>query len=115
MIAPGSGWPARRVLLAVMFVAILLLGSTASTGLLIALGAAGLLRWSVRSAAGRARTGVEPTVGAQITLGIDARGAAVRLGERDLAAHGLILGASGAGKSTTLLRILTEQIGVVLR
>ena len=28
----------------------------------------------------------------------------------ELSAHGLILGASGAGKSTTLLRILTEQI-----
>ncbi|HKO28689.1 MAG TPA: type IV secretion system DNA-binding domain-containing protein, partial [Solirubrobacteraceae bacterium] len=32
------------------------------------------------------------------------------LTDHELAAHGLILGASGAGKSTTLLRILTEQI-----
>jgi type IV secretory pathway TraG/TraD family ATPase VirD4 len=32
------------------------------------------------------------------------------LTDHELSAHGLILGASGAGKSTTLLRILTEQI-----
>ena len=32
------------------------------------------------------------------------------LSEPQLSAHGLILGASGAGKSTTLLRILTEHI-----
>jgi conjugal transfer pilus assembly protein TraD len=43
-------------------------------------------------------------------LGIDQRGRAVVLTDRELSAHGLILGASGAGKSTTLLRILTEQI-----
>ena len=30
--------------------------------------------------------------------------------ERELSAHGLVLGASGAGKTTTLLTILTEQI-----
>jgi type IV secretory pathway TraG/TraD family ATPase VirD4 len=34
----------------------------------------------------------------------------VTLADDELSAHGLILGASGAGKSTTLLRILTEQI-----
>ena len=43
-------------------------------------------------------------------LGVDQRGRAVVLTDRELSAHGLILGASGAGKSTTLLRILTEQI-----
>ena len=37
------------------------------------------------------------------------------LGDEELSAHGLILGASGAGKSTTLLTILTEQIGVAGR
>jgi conjugal transfer pilus assembly protein TraD len=45
-----------------------------------------------------------------ILLGSDVRGRPVALQERELAAHGLILGASGAGKSTSLLAILTERI-----
>jgi conjugal transfer pilus assembly protein TraD len=45
-----------------------------------------------------------------IGLGTDSRGRPVSLAERELAAHGLILGASGAGKTTTLLAILGEQI-----
>lgn len=47
---------------------------------------------------------------AAVALGADRDGRAVILTDRQLSAHGLILGASGAGKSTTLLRILTEQI-----
>ncbi|MGI9185858.1 MAG: helicase HerA-like domain-containing protein, partial [Solirubrobacteraceae bacterium] len=46
----------------------------------------------------------------QLRLGSDERGRAVWLTPGQLAAHGLIVGASGAGKSTTLLRILGEQI-----
>jgi hypothetical protein len=45
-----------------------------------------------------------------IVLGGDQRRRPVLVTDRELSAHGLILGASGAGKSTTLLRILTEQI-----
>ncbi|MGO9972992.1 MAG: TraM recognition domain-containing protein [Solirubrobacteraceae bacterium] len=45
-----------------------------------------------------------------IVLGTDASGHLVLLGEQELSAHGLIVGASGAGKSTTLLTIMTEQI-----
>ena len=44
-------------------------------------------------------------------LGADRSGRQVVIREDDLAAHGLILGASGAGKTTTLLTILTHQIG----
>ncbi len=50
------------------------------------------------------------TRGETLALGTDQQGHPVTLQERQLAAHGLIVGASGAGKSTTLLGILGEQI-----
>jgi conjugal transfer pilus assembly protein TraD len=56
-----------------------------------------------RALAARASSG-------EIVLGTDARGRPIVIGERELAAHGLILGASGAGKTTTLLRIACAQI-----
>jgi conjugal transfer pilus assembly protein TraD len=45
-----------------------------------------------------------------VVLGRALQGGQVILAENQLAAHGLILGASGAGKTTSLLRILTERI-----
>jgi hypothetical protein len=45
-----------------------------------------------------------------LVLGADTDGAPVVLRDRQLGAHGLILGASGAGKSTTLLAILTDHL-----
>jgi conjugal transfer pilus assembly protein TraD len=54
------------------------------------------------------RVATEP--GEAIALGADRNGGAVVLTERQLSAHALIVGASGAGKSTTLLRMLTEQV-----
>jgi hypothetical protein len=45
-----------------------------------------------------------------VVLGSDPRGRAVALSDRQLAAHALIVGASGAGKSTTMLGILAAQI-----
>jgi hypothetical protein len=45
-----------------------------------------------------------------IVLGTDRSGRELWITERELSAHGLILGASGAGKTTTLLTILTEEI-----
>jgi hypothetical protein len=46
-----------------------------------------------------------------VRLGTELRtGSSVVLTDRQLSAHGLIVGASGAGKSTTLLRILCDQV-----
>jgi type IV secretory pathway TraG/TraD family ATPase VirD4 len=45
-----------------------------------------------------------------VPLGVDQDGHPVLLSDQQLSAHGLIVGASGAGKSTTLLTILTERI-----
>jgi hypothetical protein len=48
---------------------------------------------------------------AAAVLGADLRdGSPVALTDRQLQAHGVVVGASGSGKSTTLLKILTDQI-----
>jgi hypothetical protein len=66
-----------------------------------------LLRVAARSAGERA--GAEGA-GESVTLGRDPGGRTVALSDRQLAAHALIVGASGAGKSTTMLGILGAQI-----
>jgi type IV secretory pathway TraG/TraD family ATPase VirD4 len=64
--------------------------------------ARGIWRRRARAAA-RQRPGT-------IVLGRDPEGGPVTLSDRQMSAHGLILGASGAGKSTTLLSILTANV-----
>ncbi len=59
----------------------------------------------------RVRRAELAAAGPGVTLGVDERGHVVHVSDRQLAAHGLIVGASGAGKSTTLLAILTDRIG----
>jgi conjugal transfer pilus assembly protein TraD len=68
-----------------------------------------LARWHRARAAGDSRLRAD-VPGETVLLGSDSAGGRVRLGPLELSAHGLILGASGAGKSTTLLTILTEYI-----
>jgi type IV secretory pathway TraG/TraD family ATPase VirD4 len=91
------------------FVALLL--APAPWGAVLAAGAAlGAAGWRLaRTAQARRARSTAEDEGA-FRLGSDPRGRPVSLTDRELSAHGLILGASGAGKSTTLLRILTEQI-----
>ncbi|HUA72112.1 MAG TPA: helicase HerA-like domain-containing protein [Solirubrobacteraceae bacterium] len=86
------------LILAPTAVAVPLLAVTAA---LTAVRGAGLISARVRSSRGRER---------EVLLGVDTRGRVVRLGDDELSAHGLILGASGAGKTTTLLTILSDQI-----
>ena len=57
----------------------------------------------------RQRTGVRARDGA-VALGRDPRGRPIALGDGQLGAHALVVGASGAGKSTTLLTILEDRI-----
>ncbi len=51
----------------------------------------------------------DPPSGA-VALGTDLGGGSVVLTEQQLSAHALILGATGAGKSTTLLAVLAEHV-----
>jgi conjugal transfer pilus assembly protein TraD len=78
-----------------------------------AVGAALALEVAVRSVR-RAVRGREQAAGNDsadaVLLGSDAAGGQVLLSDRQLSAHALILGASGAGKSTTMLRLLTAHI-----
>ncbi len=111
---------ARRYLSLALWVAVLMAPSLPVAVALLAGGAAVMLgpalwRASVRRPAGRdtarvrGRRGERGEVEAPV-LGVDPAGRPVRLSEVQLAAHGLIVGASGAGKSTTMLGILDAQI-----
>jgi hypothetical protein len=83
-----------------------------ATGLVIAAGLYATVGPVARAiAARRARSEALSGANQTIALGVDRAGKPVALADSQLSAHGLILGASGSGKSTTLLRILTEQIG----
>jgi len=77
-------------------------------GLALGVTAVRLVRWA---ASGQSSVQAAGQAADQaVVLGVDQRGGQVAVSDRELAAHGLILGASGAGKTTSLLRILTEQI-----
>jgi conjugal transfer pilus assembly protein TraD len=108
---PPPRRPGPRYLPILALFALMALAPGLRLALLVAtvLGAAGL---AAADGARRRRTVAvaEDPRSAMVLLGHDPRGEPVTLSDRQLSAHGLILGASGAGKSTTLLSILTANI-----
>jgi len=104
---PSGRWPPYLVLAALV---VLLLTPTAIGA--VALAAAALGTAVFRRARGRgARAAPAPDPGSAMLLGTTtADRRPFHLSDRQLSAHTLILGASGAGKSNTLLTILSDHI-----
>ena len=97
----------RRRVMVLALIALLLLPTTVAmpvAGAILAVAAVRTARFIAR----RMRTPARRE--GEVVIGVDPRGRLVRLGDDELSAHGLIVGASGAGKTTTLLTILTDQI-----
>jgi type IV secretory pathway TraG/TraD family ATPase VirD4 len=98
-------------LLLVLVGAVLL--ASPPTWLAIAVGGAAIgamLTLNARAASRRRREQTLAAPADGIELGTDRTGRRVVLSDHQLSAHALILGASGAGKSTTLLTLLTEEV-----
>jgi len=97
----------HRYWLPLAFAALILLPAAPALALAAAMAAAGTLR-AGRFLVRRRRASVRRLDA--VVLGTDARGRVVQLTDHELSAHGLIVGASGAGKTTTLVTILSDQI-----
>jgi conjugal transfer pilus assembly protein TraD len=95
--------PALFVLLAVPL-------GWAGIGLLAAAGVSAVIAVSRALTARRAQAAAAQRSAGAVVLGRDAGGGEVLISDRQLSAHALILGATGAGKSTSLLQILTDHI-----
>jgi conjugal transfer pilus assembly protein TraD len=109
---PQRSSSARRYGGLALWLAVIVSPSVWVAGGLLVAGAAllavpALLRAAARRADAQA---LAEGAGESLTLGSDPGGRAVALSDRQLAAHALIVGASGAGKSTTMLSILGAQI-----
>jgi DNA helicase HerA-like ATPase len=104
---PADRWGAlSRFLMLAAFGALILAPTAVAVGAVAALLAFSAARGGRRLARRRSSSAGR----AAAVLGSDASGRRVLLTDDELSAHGLILGASGAGKSTTLLKLMTEQI-----
>jgi type IV secretory pathway TraG/TraD family ATPase VirD4 len=97
----------HRAWLSAAFVALILLPTAPALALAAAVVAAGVFRGARSMVRRRDAAGSRDDC---LVLGIDSRGRTVRVTDDELSAHGLILGASGAGKTTTLVTILSNQI-----
>ena len=97
----------HRYWLGVAFVALILLPTAPALALAAAMVAAGALRAARLLVRRRRASTARPDA---VVLGTDARGRVAQLTDHELSAHGLIVGASGAGKTTTLVTILSDQI-----
>jgi conjugal transfer pilus assembly protein TraD len=106
-VRPPARGTAAAYLMVAAFVALMLLPVAAAAPASVA-----MLAIATARAAPRIARKLRPAGDREgdVVLGVDRRGRGVRLGPDELAAHGLIVGASGAGKTTTLLKILTDQI-----
>ena len=106
----GSPRPRRRPYWLMPVFAALMLSPPAWVSVALLAGSIGVVVALSARRVARARAG--PATGPHdgVAIGVDADGRQVVLSDQQLSAHGLILGASGAGKSTTLLRILTDHV-----
>ena len=82
----------------------------AGIGLLATAAVSAVIAVARSRVARRTRAAGPRGVDGAVVLGRDAGGDEVLISDRQLSAHALILGASGAGKSTSLLQILTDHI-----
>jgi hypothetical protein len=103
----GLRW--RDYLGLAVFVALLTIPFPIAAGVAGAI-IAGRVALAVRRGLRLHRARGAPASGASVALGRDPRGQMVTLSDRQLAAHALIVGASGSGKSTTMLTILADHI-----
>lgn len=110
--SPAEAEPARRPYWLLPVLAVLLVIPHAwAIGGLVAAGLGRVMLGAVRRGhTRRARLAAERGASGSTVLGTAGSGEPILLSDRQLSAHGLILGASGAGKSTTLLTILTDHV-----
>jgi len=99
-------WPPFAVLAA--FVVLLLSPTAVAASALIAVAVGTEVIRRARGLTTRRREGTDPGIAG--LLGADDDGRPVHLTDVQLSAHTLILGASGAGKTNTLLTIITDQV-----